>query len=54
MTLNNILDQALGNLEPIHGRELMTAAYLLNYHGYTFLAEQVRELAEQVLMKETK
>ena len=52
MTLDNLLDKPLCSLEPVHGRELMTAAYLLKYHGYTFLAEQVQELAEQILKVE--
>ncbi|CAB4133239.1 hypothetical protein UFOVP257_92 [uncultured Caudovirales phage] len=49
MTLDNLLDKPSCSLEPVHGRELMTVAYLLKYHGYTFLAGEVKELAEQIL-----
>lgn len=49
MTLENLLDKPSGVYDPTHGRELMTVAYLLKYHGYTFLATEVRELAEQIL-----
>lgn len=49
MTLENLLDKPSDVYDPIHGRELMTVAYLLKYHGYDFLATQVKELAKQVL-----
>ena len=48
MTLDNILDNPPDTLQPVHGRELMTVSYLLKYHGYTFLSEQVKELADQI------
>jgi|LakMenEpi03Aug12_release.lakeMendotaPanAssembly.Ray.scaffolds.fasta_scaffold577764_4 hypothetical protein len=43
MTLENLLDKQAGMYDPIHGRELMTVAYLLEYNGYTFLATEVKK-----------
>jgi hypothetical protein len=51
MTLDNLVDYPLNSLEPIHGRELLTVSYLLKHHGYAFLADEVKELAEQILQK---
>ena len=49
MTLDNLLDKPANSHERIHGRELMTVAYLLSHHGYTFLSKEVKELAKQIL-----
>ena len=49
MNLQNLLEKPENSLERIHGRELATAAYLLERHGYTFLAGEIKELALQIL-----
>jgi hypothetical protein len=49
MKLETLTEHPAGSLEPVHGRELKTAAYLLRHHGYDFLAREIDELAREIL-----
>lgn len=37
------------HLQNPNGRMMLTAAYLLKYHGYTHLADQLNELGDELI-----
>lgn len=46
-SLNDFCGLPIG-LENPQKRKLQTIGYLLNYHGYTFLANEIKELANDL------
>ena len=51
MKIAELNDQPEGYLEPKNGRVLATAAHVLKHHGYTHLADEINELAQEILKK---